>query len=81
MIGFFSDRVGRINIAGLSTLIASLAAFLLWILAGKHYAGAIVYSLFGVFAGCIWPCIAPVAVEVVGLQLLPSCKSTGVHLS
>lgn len=74
MIGFLSDRVGRINVAALCTLIAGLAAFLLWILAGQYYAGAIVYSLFGMFAGAIWPCIAPVAVEVVGLQLLPSCK-------
>lgn len=78
MIGFLSDRVGRINVAALSTLIAGLAAFLLWILAGQYYAGSIVYSLFGMFAGAIWPCIAPVAVEVVGLQLLPSCETTSV---
>lgn len=75
VIGLFSDRVGRINIAALSSLIAGLAAFFLWIFAAKHFAGAIVYSLFGAFAGCIWPCIAPVAVEVVGLQLLPSVMS------
>lgn len=75
VIGLFSDRVGRINIAALSSLIAGLAAFFLWIFAAKHFAGAIVYSLFGAFAGCIWPCIAPVAVEVMGLQLLPSVMS------
>lgn len=72
MIGFYSDRVGRINVAGLSALFAGLAAFFLWIFAGGYYAGAIVYSLFGLFAGSIWPVIAPVAVEVIGLQLLPS---------
>ncbi|KAG8165039.1 hypothetical protein KVR01_005314 [Diaporthe batatas] len=75
VIGLFSDRVGRINIAALSTLTAGVAAFFLWIFAGKFFAGAIVYALFGAFAGCIWPCIAPVAVEVVGLQLLPSVMS------
>lgn len=75
MIGLFSDRVGRINIAALGTLTAGVAAFFLWIFAGKYFAGAIVYALFGAFAGCIWPCIAPVAVEVVGLQLLPSVMS------
>lgn len=79
MIGFLSDRVGRINVAALSTLTAALAAFFLWIFAGKYYAGAIIYSLFGAFAGAIWPCIAPVAVEVVGLQLLPSCKWLATH--
>lgn len=75
VIGLFSDKIGRINIAALSSLIAALAAFFLWIFAAKHFAGAIVYSLFGAFAGSIWPCIAPVAVEVVGLQLLPSVMS------
>lgn len=75
LIGFYSDRIGRINVAALSSLIASLTAFFLWIFAGEHYAGAIIYSLFGAFAGSIWPCVAPVAVEVMGLQLLPSGKS------
>lgn len=74
VIGFYSDRIGRINVAALSTLTASLAAFFLWIFAGQHYAGVIIYALFGAFAGCIWPCVAPVGVEVVGLQLLPSGK-------
>ncbi|KAK4162540.1 major facilitator superfamily domain-containing protein [Cladorrhinum sp. PSN259] len=75
LIGLASDRVGRINVAGLGTLIAGTAAFLLWILAGQNYAGLIVYSLFGAFAGSIWPCVAPVGAEVVGLQLLPSALS------
>ncbi|KAF3764890.1 MFS general substrate transporter [Cryphonectria parasitica EP155] len=75
VIGYYSDKIGRINVAALSTLIASLAAFFLWIFAGEHYAGAIVYSLFGAFAGCIWPCVAPVAAEIIGLQLLPSAMS------
>lgn len=75
MIGYFSDKIGRINVAALSSLIAGLASFFLWIFAGKYLAGLIIYALFGAFAGCIWPCIAPVAVEVVGLQLLPSAMS------
>ena len=72
MIGLVSDRVGRINIAGLGTLTACLAAFFIWIFAGKYYPGAIVYSLFGVFAGILWATIAPVCAEVVGVQLLPA---------
>lgn len=77
MIGFYSDRVGRINVAALGTLIAALAAFFLWIFAGEHYAGAVVYSLLGAFTGCIWACVAPVAAEIIGLQLLPSGKPNG----
>lgn len=73
-IGFISDRVGRLNVAGLGTLVASLAAFFLWIFAGKYYPGVIVYSLFGVFAGILWPTVAPVGAEVFGIQLLPAGK-------
>ncbi|KAH6649955.1 major facilitator superfamily domain-containing protein [Chaetomium tenue] len=75
LIGLVSDRFGRINVAGVGTLIAGLAAFFLWIFAGSHFAGLIVYVLFGMFAGIIWPCVAPVGAEVVGLQLLPSALS------
>ncbi|KAK4130412.1 MFS general substrate transporter, partial [Trichocladium antarcticum] len=75
LIGLASDRVGRINVAALSTLIAGLTAYFIWIFAGTHFAGLIVYALFGMFAGCIWPCVAPVGAEVVGLQLLPSALS------
>lgn len=73
-IGFVSDKFGRINVAGLGTLIASVVAFFLWIFAGKYYAGVIIYALFGLFAGILWPTVAPVGAEVVGIQLLPAGK-------
>lgn len=72
LIGLASDRLGRINVAGLGTLVAGLAAFFLWTFAGTHYPGLIIYVLFGMFAGILWPCVAPVGAEVVGLQLLPA---------
>jgi MFS family permease len=72
LIGLASDRFGRINVAAIGTLIAGLAAYFLWIFAGTHFPGLIVYALFGGFAGIIWPCVAPVGAEVVGLQLLPA---------
>ncbi|KAL2879086.1 hypothetical protein SGCOL_005506 [Colletotrichum sp. CLE4] len=75
VIGLVSDRFGRINVAGLGTIIAGLATFLLWILAAKHFAGLIVFALFGAFAGVLWPTVAPVGAEVVGMQLLPSALS------
>lgn len=75
LIGLISDRVGRINIAALGTLVAGVAAFFIWIFAGKYYAGAIVYALLGCFAGLLWATIAPVGAEVFGLQLLPSALS------
>ena len=72
IIGLVSDSFGRINIAAIGTLIAGLAALFLWIFAGKVFAGVILYSLFGAFAGVLWATVAPTAVEVIGLQLLPS---------
>lgn len=72
IIGLTSDRVGRINVAALGTLTASLAAFFLWTFAGKYYAGLVVYSLFGCTAGILWAVIAPIGAEVFGLQILPS---------
>nr|XP_036586238.1 major facilitator superfamily transporter [Colletotrichum truncatum]KAF6796645.1 major facilitator superfamily transporter [Colletotrichum truncatum] len=75
IIGLISDHVGRINVAGLSTLIAGLATLFVWIFAGKYFAGTIVYALFGAFAGCIWATVTPVGAEVVGIQLLPSALS------
>lgn len=75
VIGLVSDRFGRINVAGLGTLIAGLATFFIWIFAGKHFAGTIVFALFGAFAGVLWPTVGPVGAEVVGIQLLPSALS------
>ncbi|KAJ0276176.1 hypothetical protein CBS470a_010930 [Colletotrichum nupharicola] len=75
IIGLISDRVGRINVAGLGTLVAGLATLFVWIFSGRYFAGTIIYALFGAFAGCIWATVTPVGAEVVGIQLLPSALS------
>ena len=75
MIGFLSDPVGRLNVMGLGTLTAGLAALFIWIFAGKYFAGLIVYSLLGAFAGLMWATIAPVTAEIVGIPLLPAALS------
>ncbi|KAM0322549.1 hypothetical protein ACHAQA_009396 [Verticillium albo-atrum] len=75
LIGLASDRYGRINLCGISTLLAGLSTLFLWTFTGKHFAGTIVYSLFGACAGSLWPTVAPVGAEVVGIQLLPSVLS------
>ncbi|EFX05883.1 major facilitator superfamily transporter [Grosmannia clavigera kw1407] len=75
LIGLASDRVGRINVAGLGTLVAGLAALFVWNFAGRYYGGLVVYSLLGGFAGILWATVAPVTAEVVGIALLPSALS------
>ncbi|KAF2128860.1 putative MFS transporter [Dothidotthia symphoricarpi CBS 119687] len=70
--GYFSDNVGRINMAGLTTFFCALLSFVVWIFA-KTYAVLVFYALIGgTVAGAFWATIGPVAVEVVGLQDLPS---------
>ncbi|CAG7563244.1 unnamed protein product, partial [Fusarium equiseti] len=72
LIGLASDRFGRLNVAGISTLAASISTLLIWTLAGKSFAGTIIYTLFGAFASNMWTTVAPVAADVMGLQTLPS---------
>ena len=71
-IGYFSDSIGRINMAGLMTFLSGLFALVIWIFA-KSYGVLIFYALLGgTVAGTSWATIAPVAVEVVGLRNAPS---------
>lgn len=72
LIGLASDRYGRLNVGTVCTLTAALSTLLIWILAGKSFAGTIIYTLFGAFASNMWTTVAPIGVEVMGLQLLPS---------
>lgn len=70
--GYFSDSIGRINMAGLTTFFCALLAFVVWIFA-KSYGVLIFYALIGgTVTGTFWATIGPVAVEVAGLQDLPS---------
>ncbi|KAL8760353.1 MAG: hypothetical protein Q9199_000135 [Rusavskia elegans] len=71
-IGYFSDSIGRINMAGLTTSLCALFALVIWIFA-KSYGVLILYALVGgTVAGTFWATAAPVAVEVVGLRDLPA---------
>jgi MFS family permease len=70
--GYFSDSIGRINMAAFTTFTCALLVFVVWIFA-KSYAVLIFYALIGgTVIGAFWATIGPVAVEVVGLQDLPS---------
>lgn len=70
--GYFSDSIGRINMAGLTTFSCAILTFVVWIFA-KSYGVLIFYAIIGgTVTGTFWATIGPVAVEVVGLQDLPS---------
>ncbi|KAI9732478.1 MAG: hypothetical protein M1818_007516 [Claussenomyces sp. TS43310] len=75
LIGYFSDTVGRINIALLSTFLAGLFCLVIWIFA-TSYGVLIFFALVGgCVAGTLWAVVAPVGAEVHGLRALPAALS------
>lgn len=75
LVGIFSDKAGRINLAGLCTFICGLFCFVIWIFA-KSFAVLIFFAIIvGTVAGTFWTTIGPVGAEVVGLKQLPSALS------
>lgn len=75
IVGLFSDRAGRINMAGGCTFLTGLFCLVIWIFA-KSYGVLIFFAiLVGTVAGTFWATIGPVGAEVVGLQVLPSALS------
>jgi MFS family permease len=71
-IGYFSDSLGRINMAALTTFLAGFFCFVIWIPA-NGYGVLIAYVLIGgTVAGTFWTTIAPVMAETVGLKHVPS---------
>lgn len=72
LIGYFSDRVGRISMAALMTFLAGFFSLAIWISA-KQYGILIFYSVIcGAVAGTFWVTAAPVAAEIVGLKNVAS---------
>ncbi|KAJ5344573.1 major facilitator superfamily domain-containing protein [Penicillium brevicompactum] len=75
LIGYISDRFGRINTALACTFLAGLFSLVIWIFA-KSFGVLIFYALIcGPVAATFTTTVAPVAAEVIGLQLLPSALS------
>ncbi|KIK68793.1 hypothetical protein GYMLUDRAFT_36287 [Collybiopsis luxurians FD-317 M1] len=75
VIGFASDRWGRIEVAGLLTFACGLLVFVLW-LPTKIYGVLLVFALFGgAILGIFWAVIAPVAADIVDLQDVQSLLS------
>ncbi|KAF4124939.1 putative arabinose efflux permease, MFS family [Geosmithia morbida] len=72
LIGYFSDRTGRIGMAALTTLLAAVSALAVWIPA-TAYGTLVAFALLGgAVAGTFWVTVAPVTAEVVGLRHVAS---------
>ncbi|KAL1637617.1 hypothetical protein SLS58_009290 [Diplodia intermedia] len=74
-IGYFSDNVGRMNMASIMTFLAGLFSLVIWIFA-KSYGVMIFFALIvGMVAGTYWAVVAPVTTEAIGIADLPSALS------
>lgn len=72
LVGYFSDRYGRLNMACFMTASCGFFCLTLWVPA-KGFALLITFALFAGFGcGTFWGTVSAVTVEVVGLQRLPT---------
>ena len=72
LVGYFSDTLGRINIALLMTAFCGLISFVLWTLA-KSYGLLLLFAILaGSACGTFWATVAPVGAEVSNLKELPN---------
>jgi MFS family permease len=70
-IGYWSDRIGRINVAMFSTALCGIFCLAIWVPA-KSYAVLIVFALTsGIVTGTFWATVVPVTADIVGMQRLP----------
>ncbi|KAK1705480.1 major facilitator superfamily domain-containing protein [Colletotrichum acutatum] len=75
VIGWLSDRFGRINITYLMTLVTGILSLVFWVNA-KSFAALIAFALIvGLPAGVFWVNAAPVIAEVLGTENLASSLS------
>jgi MFS family permease len=74
-IGYFSDSIGRLNMASSMTFLVGVFCLLIWVFA-KSFGVLVFFSLVGgMVAGTFWATAAPVTTEVMGLRDLPSALS------
>jgi MFS family permease len=71
LIGYFSDKTGRINMTGSMTFLAGVLPLVIWTNT-KNYGVLIFFAIVeGLVAGNFWATIAPLVAEVVGLENVP----------
>ena len=71
VVGFCSDKAGRITVAMLMTAFCGALCLLVWTFA-TNYAVVLFFAITsGTVGGTFWSTIAPVGAEIVGLKELP----------
>jgi len=72
IVGYMSDRQGRLNIATLMTAFCGVICLFIWVFAKGFGLLCLFAILAGLVCGTFWGTIGPVGAEVVGLKDLPS---------
>ncbi|KAJ5482663.1 hypothetical protein N7539_006109 [Penicillium diatomitis] len=72
VVGIFSDRLGRINIATILTFVCGLFCLVIWVFADSMGVVCFFAVLVGTVAGTYWATVSPVLAEIIGLKDLPS---------
>ncbi|KAJ5138405.1 major facilitator superfamily domain-containing protein [Penicillium bovifimosum] len=75
LIGVASDRFGRIEVAGLLTCFCGLSCFIIWLPSASYGVLVLFAIISGAILGVFWVTIAPLCVEVAGLEELQSLLS------
>lgn len=75
VVGYFSDRTGRITMTSVTTALTAVLSLAVWINA-QVYGVLIFFALVGGFVGgSFWVTVGPVTAEVVGLRHVSSALS------
>lgn len=72
IVGMFSDRLGRINIATFLTFLCGLFCLAIWTSADNMGVVCFFAVLVGTVSGTYWATVSPVLVEIIGIRDLPS---------
>ncbi|PWY80629.1 MFS general substrate transporter [Aspergillus heteromorphus CBS 117.55] len=72
IVGMFSDKLGRINIATFLTFLCGLFCLVIWTFARSLGVVLFFAILVGTVAGTYWATVTPVLAEIIGLRDLPS---------
>ncbi|KAF1831374.1 MFS general substrate transporter [Decorospora gaudefroyi] len=75
IIGYYSDSIGRINMASAMTCLSGVFCLLIWMFAQNFGVLALFSVLGGAVGGTFWAVAAPVTTEVVGLVDLSAALS------
>lgn len=72
LVGYYSDTLGRINMATAMTALCGLFCLAIWIPAKSFSVLTLFAVLSGTVCGTFWGTVTAVTTEVVGLKRLPS---------